>query len=525
MTQFRTVTFGLSKRRTCQEASKWRLLSAGRVNAGGQPFFRGQRSWESTTRPTEAAWLLQGRSTSVRVCQPSSRRCSEKKAWSTLCNIDEAVSSQDTFTPCSSEASLWLRFTTSQACEPQGSTCGSWRRLRPAYFASVDPGSPWGSGIWSRRTWPKLAGSTRSTARSLPPRLLLVQGEQERSSTTSCFPRRWHTCPTSGTVKARRATGPPGHTPTWWRQQRGGSSRRLPCYSIWQSSTSTSGTITSGRRAITHTMWPYMCMCTTSGKKAAKPVFPRDCWLVRVFGTILAGCSGATTAATLFETVAAHRLWNVAGTPKMVQVLTAEAVEGLQARDLPLSKGKSKVLIDGPDKLKHALLQQLEALGIDECDTARNVGADLQLGRRLRALVDKGRLARAAKRTKRVRQLRKAGAGVPRFWASLRHSIRVDPTSSTGHLGLGNRSLGRNSRPRHHAGRAARLTGQAQSSQAALVRRNGRSGHLCAHALAAWLERAVSEAPYDPRWHQDRLPGCCAQNGGLLGGPVIPFVV
>ena len=98
----------------------------------------------------------------------------------------------------------------------------------------------------------------------------------------------------------------------------------------------------------------------------------------------------------------------------MVQVLTAEAgrllVEGLQARDLPPSKGKSKVLIDVPDKLKNALLQQLEVLGIDECDTARNVGADLKLGRRRRALVVKGRLARGTKRTKRVRQLRKAGA-------------------------------------------------------------------------------------------------------------------
>ena len=80
----------------------------------------------------------------------------------------------------------------------------------------------------------------------------------------------------------------------------------------------------------------------------------------------------------------------------MVQVLTAEAarllVEGLQARDQPLSKGKFKVLIDGTDKLKQDLLRQLEVRGIDECDTARNVGADLQLGRRRRALVVKGRL-------------------------------------------------------------------------------------------------------------------------------------
>ena len=98
----------------------------------------------------------------------------------------------------------------------------------------------------------------------------------------------------------------------------------------------------------------------------------------------------------------------------MVQVLTAQAarllVEGLQARDLPSSKGTSKVLVDGTAKLKQDLLRQLEVLGIDEYDMARNVGAGLQLGRRRRALVVKGRLARAARRTKRVRQLRKAGA-------------------------------------------------------------------------------------------------------------------
>ena len=44
---------------------------------------------------------------------------------------------------------------------------------------------------------------------------------------------------------------------------------------------------------------------------------------------------------------------------------------------MPLSQSKSKVLIDGTDKLKQGLLRQLEALGIDECETARNVGADL----------------------------------------------------------------------------------------------------------------------------------------------------
>ena len=172
------------------------------------------------------------------------------------------------------------------------------------------------------------------------------------------------------------------------------------------------------------------------------------------FGTILPGCSGATTAAklmlaTLLETVSSrlpsYRLWNVVdeisehvvGSPRMVQVSTAEVarllVEGLQARDLPLSRGKSKVLIDGPDKLKQGLLRQLEAQGIDETDSARNVGADLLLGRRRRASVVKGRLAKTAKRSRRTRPLRKAGAhtrnvtltgsnagvlGDPRSWAS-----------------------------------------------------------------------------------------------------------
>ena len=65
-TQFLTATFGLSKRHICQEASKWRQRSGGLVNAAGLPLSRAQRSLASTTRPTEAAWRLQGRSTSVR---------------------------------------------------------------------------------------------------------------------------------------------------------------------------------------------------------------------------------------------------------------------------------------------------------------------------------------------------------------------------------------------------------------------------------------------------------------------------
>ena len=86
-------------------------------------------------------------------------------------------------------------------------------------------------------------------------------------------------------------------------------------------------------------------------------------------------------------------------------------------------------------------------------------------------------------------------------------------------------SLGRHSRPRHHAGCAVRRCGQAQSPQAAVVRRHRRCSHLRAHVASAGLERAVCEAPRDPRRHQDRPPGSGAQDGGLLGGPDIPFMV
>ena len=367
----------------------------------------------------------------------------------------------------------------------------------------------------------------------------------------------------SGAAKARPAIEQPGRTPSWWLRPKGGSS------ACWCAS---------------YEGWRFL----EADKCATFPFW--------TFGTILPGCSGATTAAklmlaTLLETVATrlptYRLWNVvddisghvAGSPKMVQVLTAEAgrllVEGLKARDLPLSEGKSKVLIDDPDKLMHALLQQLEALGIDESVSARNVGADLQLGRRRRALVVKGRLARATKRTKRVRQLRKAGAhtgkltltgsnaGALGFRGFGFHSntapihqsrrgqshISAQPrakcshngagqrpssggqkyrpslsTSPTGHPGLGDRSLGRHA-SRHHAGRAAWLFGQAQPSQTAVVRSYGRRGHFRAHASAPGLECAVCEAPYNTRRNQDRPLGCGAQDGGLLGRPGIPPVV
>ena len=73
--------------------------------------------------------------------------------------------------------------------------------------------------------------------------------------------------------------------------------------------------------------------------------------------------------------------------------------------------------------------------------------------------------------------------------------------------------------------RAARLRGRSQPPQAAVVWRNGRSGHLRAHSSAAGLECAVGQAPHHPHWHDDRPLGSGAQDGGLLGRSGIPSVV
>ena len=310
------------------------------------------------------------------------------------------------------------------------------------------------------------------------------------------------------------------------------------------------------------------------------------------FGTILPGCRGATTAAklmlaTLLETVSSrlpsYRLWNVvddisghvAGTDRMVQAITAEAarllVDGLQARDLPLSKGKSKVLINGSDRLKLGLLRQLEEQGIDETAAARNVGADLLLGSRRRAYVAKGRVAKAAKRSRRIRQLRKAGAHtrnltltgsnagvlwgfeVLGFTPSQLKSIRVDAAKATYRLSreqnaattmLANAQaagaknvdpafrhhrrvvlawatggLGRHAGSRHDAGGLARRHRQAQPPQKALVQRDGCRSHFRAHLAAAWLECAVGEAPHHPQRHEDRSSGRGAQDSWFLGRP------
>ena len=77
-------------------------------------------------------------------------------------------------------------------------------------------------------------------------------------------------------------------------------------------------------------------------------------------------------------------------------------------------------------------------------------------------------------------------------------------TSPTSCAGLGDWSVGGRAGPRHHAGCAARVGGQAQPPQEAVVRRQRRSSHLRAHATAAGLERTVRNASHYPQRHKDR---------------------
>ena len=259
----------------------------------------------------------------------------------------------------------------------------------------------------------------------------------------------------------------------------------------------------------------------------------------------------------------------------MVQVLTAEAarllVEGLQARDLPPSKGKSKVVVNGTDKLKHDLLQQLEVLGIDECDTARNVEADLQQGQAAAGARRQGAAGKASEAHEA--QLRKAGAHtrnltltgpyagvlwgseVLGFTSTQLQAIRVNAAKATCRLSRGQNAATtmmphaqaagaknvdpafRHHRqvvlawvavlwegPPHHAG-AARYHCQAQPPQEPVVRRHGCGSHFRAHVAAAGPECSVGQAPHHPRWHDDRSLGGGAQDSGFLGRPDFADVV
>ena len=249
---------------------------------------------------------------------------------------------------------------------------------------------------------PKPSGGHRTIGLTVAPLRVLSRLRRPVASSG----RTTTTQPTSGAAKAKRATGQHGPTRYWWLQQRGGSSRRPLSCSAWRSSTNMSGTTTLACWCASYEGWRFLeadkCHLSLLGLRDHPPRLQRghDSCLTH----------SGNSPGNCFFPAPVDRLWNVvddilghvAGTDRMVQAITAEAarllVEGLQARDLPLSKRKSKVLIDGSDKLKQALLRQLEAQGIDETAAARNVGADLLQGKRRRAHVVEGRLTKAARR-------------------------------------------------------------------------------------------------------------------------------
>ena len=164
-------------------------------------------------------------------------------------------------------------------------------------------------------------------------------------------------------------------------------------------------------------------------------------------------------------------------------------------------------------------------------------------------------MARAAKRAKRARQLRKAGAltrnltlrssnagcfGVRGQLKAIRADAakatcrlsrgqtsattmthaqvtgakRIDPTfRQTSCVGVGNRSLGKCSGPRTCRPRfKVQLPGSAASRG-----RGAALQPLRAHVAAVGLERTVCQAPHHPRWHDDGPLGSGTADGGFLG--------
>ena len=239
--------------------------------------------------------------------------------------------------------------------------------------------------------------------------------------------------PTSGAARARRAIGLPGRTRSWWRQQKGRQ----------QSAASLLLDLAKFYEHVGHDHhWE-------EGQRTSFPAPLLACWCAShegwrfveadkcatfpfwAFGTILPGCSGATTAAKLMLALSWKQwqhgsrptgsgMWSTTfrgtlqGTPKMVQVLTAEAarllVEGLQARRLTaLQRAGPTSSLTARTSSSRPFCSSWIVLGIDECDTARNVGADLQLGRRRRALVVKG--GWRGQRGARTRQAAAEGRG------------------------------------------------------------------------------------------------------------------
>ena len=125
--------------------------------------------------------------------------------------------------------------------------------------------------------------------------------------------------------------------------------------------------------------------------------------------------------ADLLETVAnrfpSMRHWSVAdeistraaGSPRMVTVLTRNVAGPKQAQSAAVRR-HVKGVVRWTDGFRIETLGLLQQLGIGSTDSATDVGADLQPGRKKHEHVARTRLRTVGLRARRVRPLRKAGA-------------------------------------------------------------------------------------------------------------------
>ena len=162
----------------------------------------------------------------------------------------------------------------------------------------------------------------------------------------------------------------------------------------------------------------------------------------QAFGTILAGCSSATTAARIILVRLLHKtqntlptlhMWNVvddvslhaSGSDRMVSHALGNAgnmlAAGLVDLRLPLAKNKSKFLASSDE-----VAMQLQAVWKDNdfkrVSTTRNVGGDAGDQKKRRIPIAKNRFTASLKRNFRLRALRRAG-GTP-FVAQMAGAVK-----------------------------------------------------------------------------------------------------
>jgi hypothetical protein len=165
----------------------------------------------------------------------------------------------------------------------------------------------------------------------------------------------------------------------------------------------------------------------------------------RVHGTILAGCSAATSAAKVLVLrliravrldTPSLRLWNVVddfagvavGPPAHVRTAvglgTKRLIVGLRALGLDLSPGKSKVMASSAG-LEQDIIKLIGQTEFKAASWARNVGADVSGRGGRRTSIAAARTALAASRSRRLGKLRRCGARTQRVLAASHNAAAI----------------------------------------------------------------------------------------------------